>query len=428
MAQISADVINEVRVRTAPEVSDATWTPLVLRPGQSIQGEVVNGWLKYTDERYVVYGRDNQRQEFLYSILRDAETELIRTAPGVEPVKPGPSPGPSPDSPAQPIKHLAPKLGISVLVNHHLLEPAYQAGIRAFLIMEGLLAAVEFKQKHPDAVVMYRRFLPHGGGIPEARLFSGETKMGNGVVFVSPLNECDSFCYGSPAEIEQRARFDVTLGEMCRQHGTLYAAGGFSMGTPDFTNAAICDAMRQFYAPAYNAGTFAMNMHLYSPNMGWIFGRNKAIDLGDLAQFPVDENGVQRMPVGRDGHLATIDYGDVTRSIGESDQRIWFERRWEMLFTKCGFNPDPKLLGIYCDETGVDEGGVGGFPAHQANSGEVNAWCREFVRLNGLPLTANGVTHASPFRAAAIFQAGEKKNWTGYNVEPWFNEIASANG
>jgi len=307
-----------------------------------------------------------------------------------------------------------------------LLEPAYQAGIRSFLIMEGLLAAVEFKQKHPDAVVMYRRFLPHGSGIPSVDLFSGETKMGNGVVFVSPLNECGSYCYGSPGEIEQRAKFDVAMGERCKTHGTLYAAGGFSMGTPDFTNPAICDAMRRFYAPAYNAGIFALNMHLYSPNMGWIFGRNKAINLTDLVRNPLDENGVLRLPVGRDGHIATVDYGG-DRAIGEGDQRIWFERRWEFLFTKCGFDPDPRLLGIYCDETGVDEGGVGGFPAHQAGNSEVNAWCREFIKVNSLPLTINGVTNSSPLRGAAIFQAGEKKNWTGYNVEHWFGEIANAN-
>ena len=418
MAPITVDVVNEVRVRTAPEVSDATWTPLVLRAGQTLSGEVENGWLKYTDPRYVIYGRDNQKQESLYSVLRDGDTELIRLAT---------KPEPAPDVTPEPRKRTAFKLGVSVLVNHQLLEPAYQAGVRSFLIMEGLLAAVEFKQRHPDAVVMYRRFLPHGSGIPSVSLFSGESKMGNGVVFVSPLNECDSYCYGSPGEIEQRAKFDVAMGELCKANGTLYAAGGFSMGTPDFTNQAICDAMRNFYAPAYNAGTFALNMHLYSPNMGWIFGRNKAIDLTDLARNPLDENGVLRLPVGRDGHMATVDYSGGDRAIGEGDQRIWFERRWEFLFTKCGFNPDPRLLGIYCDETGVDEGGVGGFPAHHAGNAEVNAWCREFIKVNSLPLTINGVSNASPLRGAAIFQAGEKKNWTGYNVEQLFNEIASAN-
>ena len=92
MAPITVDIVNEVRVRTAPEVSDATWTPLVLRAGQVLSGEVENGWLKYTDPRYVVYGRDDQKLEALYSILRDGDTELIRLS-----TKPEPAPDVTPE-------------------------------------------------------------------------------------------------------------------------------------------------------------------------------------------------------------------------------------------------------------------------------------------------------------------------------------------
>ena len=92
MAPITVDIVNEVRVRTAPEVSDATWTPLVLQAGQVLSGEVENGWLKYTDPRYVVYGRDDQKLEALYSILRDGDTELIRLS-----TKPEPAPDVTPE-------------------------------------------------------------------------------------------------------------------------------------------------------------------------------------------------------------------------------------------------------------------------------------------------------------------------------------------
>ncbi len=112
MSPIKASVINEVRVRTLPEVSDASWTPLVLRAGQVLSGEVVNGWFVYSDPRYVIYAREGQRQELLYSILQDGDTELIRTSDAPVPV-------PQPE----PMKRTAFKLGISVLVNHHLLEP-----------------------------------------------------------------------------------------------------------------------------------------------------------------------------------------------------------------------------------------------------------------------------------------------------------------
>lgn len=273
-------------------------------------------------------------------------------------------------------------MGVSVLISHNLLQTAYDQGCRAFLIMEGLVTAVQFKIGHPDAVVMYRRWLPHGSGIPDPAAFSGEARMGNGVVFVTPLNECDNYCYGSPGEIEERAKFDAALGAMCKQHGTIYAAGGFSMGTPDFTSPAICDAMRRHYAPAYNANLFGMNMHLYSPSMSHIY----------------EPAGWQ-----------------------------WYERRWEFLFTKCGFDPSPGHLGIYCDETGVDEGGVGGFPAHGASGLDVQRWAASFASLSKLPLSIGGVEYPSPFRAAAVFQAGDTNNWRGYNVQPYMAEIGRSN-
>lgn len=271
------------------------------------------------------------------------------------------------------------KLGVSVLNSHNLLEPAYAAGIRAFLIMDGVLAAVQFKRAHPDAVVMYRRFLPHGAGIPDPAAFAAEAGMGNGVVFVSPLNECDNWCYGSPAEIESRAKFDAALAAMCKASGTVYAGGGFSMGTPDFTRADICDAMKRFYAPHYNSGLMGINMHLYSPNMQHIY---------------------------------------------TAANWIWYERRWQFLFDKCGFDPSPNLVGIYSDETGVDEGGVGGFPAHGAGGAAVQQWGREFCKAQRQPLSA---AFPSPVRAATIFQAGDTGKWSGYNVSPWLGDIAKAN-
>lgn len=366
---IKAPVRVAVRVRTGPEVSDATWTPLALKEGQVVEGVAENGWLKYADPRFTIYDTDGNEQDALYSVLKWNGIEYI-TVPS--------DPAPPITPPAGPANF---KMGVSVLTRHDLLNAAYDAGCRAFLIMEGLLAAVQFKMGHQDAVVMYRKYLGHGGGIPDANLFSSESRMGNGVVFVTPLNECDGPCYGSPGEIEQRAKFDAALGAMCKQHGTIYAAGGFSMGTPDFTNPAICDAMRRHYAPAYNAGVFGMNMHLYSPTMQHVY----------------DPNGLQ-----------------------------WYERRWEFLFTKCGFDPSPNLLGIYSDETGVDEGGVGGFPAHHAGSQDVQKWSAEFAKVSKAPLVVNGVAYPSPMRGAAIFQAGHQ-DWRGYSVEPWFAEIGKAN-
>ena len=355
-----ATVKTEVRVRIGPEVSDATWTPLALKEGQVLDGTVQGDFFKYADPRFVVYNKAGQRVDALYSAIKYNGIQYLAVA----------------SDPVPPVSNF--KLGVSVLHAHHLLEPAYQAGIRCFLIMDGVLAAVQFKRAHPDAIVMYRRFLDHGSGIPSAAAFGAEAAMGNGIIFVSPLNECDNWCYGSPGEIQARANFDAALAAMCKANGTIYAGGGFSMGTPDFTRADICDAMKRFYAPHYNSGLMALNMHLYSPTMN---------------------------------------------HINSPSELIWYERRWQFLFDKCGFDPSPNLLGVYADETGLDEGGIGGFPAHGANCEAIRQWGATFVAikrqgLGGFP---------SPMRGAAIFQAGDTGRWAGYNVQGCFDAIARAN-
>jgi len=356
-----ATVKTEVRVRIGPEVSDATWTPLALKEGQTLDGTVQGDFFKYTDSRFVVYNKAGQRIDALYSAIKYGATQYLTVAS--DPPPPAPSNF---------------KLGVSVLHAHHLLEPAYQAGVRCFLIMDGILAAVQFKRAHPDAVVMYRRFLDHGAGIPNPAAFSAEAAMGNGIVFVSPLNECDNWCYGSPGEIQARAIFDSQLAAMCKANGTIYAGGGFSMGTPDFTRADICDAMKRFYAPHYNSGLMAINMHLYSPNANHI---NSPLEW------------------------------------------IWYERRWQFLFDKCGFDPSPALQGIYCDETGLDEGGIGGFPAHNLGCEAIRQWGAAFVAAQRQGLGAV----PSPMKGAAIFQAGDTGRWGGYNVQGCFDAIAKAN-
>jgi len=358
-----ATVITEVRVRIGPEVSDATWTPLALKEGQVLDGVVQGDFFKYADSRFVVYNKAGQRVDALYSAIKHNGIQYLAVAS---------------DPPTTPPPPSAFKLGVSVLHAHHLLEPAYQAGIRCFLVMDGVLAAVQFKRAHPDAIVMYRRFLDHGAGIPNPSAFSAEAALGNGIVFVSPLNECDNWCYGSPGEIQARAMFDTQLAAMCKANGTIYAGGGFSMGTPDFTRQDICDAMRKFYAPHYNSGLMALNMHLYSPNANHI---NSPLEW------------------------------------------IWYERRWQFLFDKCGFDPSPNLLGIYCDETGVDEGGVGGFPAHGMGCEAIRQWGAAFVAAQRQGLGS----FPSPVRGAAIFQAGDTGRWGGYNVQGCFDAIAKAN-
>lgn len=391
----------------------ATPNPAGSHLGTVPVGEIVTVQRETTGYAEVVIGAGGGRLNYARTTIQQVGYLSLEYLANVdEPVPP-------------PIVNSAFKLGVSVLNAHHLLEPAYQAGIRAFLIMDGVLAAVQFKQAHPDAIVMYRRYIG-SRGIPDPNAFAAEAGMGNGVVFVTPLNECDAWCYGTPAEIESRARFDTELARMCRDKGTIYAAGGFSMGTPDFTRADICDAMRRHYAPGYNNGLYGMNWHTYSPAMSWIYGvPTKAVRAARLALKR--DGDVLKIKVGRNQHEATLVIGHglhgalaVNDPIG---QRIWFERRWEWLFDACGFNADPNLLGIYSDETGIDEGGVGGFPAHGAGDAEIERWGREYCALQRLALNGG----ASVMRGSAIFQAGDPARWAGYNVAGNFGAIARAN-
>lgn len=149
-----------------------------------------------------------------------------------------------------------------------------------------------------------------------------------------------------------------------------------STGTPDFTNDGVCKAIREELAPAINSGRVRyIDMHNYSPDMQHIY----------------DDSGL-----------------------------IWYERRWEFLYTKCGVNPTAPV-SIISSETGVDEGGHGGFPAHQCSRDDVNRWCTRFIEVQLRPLIVNGVSYRSPFLAGTVFQSGDdgtdKGHWGGYNVE-----------
>jgi hypothetical protein len=83
---------------------------------------------------------------------------------------------------------------------------------------------------------------------------------------------------------------------------------------------------------------------------------------------------------------------------------------------------------IISSETGVDQGGIGGFPAHNALRDEVVRWCNRYLEVQQRPLVVNGQSYPSPFLAATIFQSGDRGTqrggWAGYNVEgylplPW---------
>ena len=261
------------------------------------------------------------------------------------------------------------RLGTNVITGSgDVARRALAAGCNALSIIDGFQLAADLANDQ-SITVMARRYVRSMPPADPDLIFEGAWSPH--VVYLTPLNECDVICYGSPEEIARRAGYDREMWRKMKARGRKYAGGGFSVGTPDYTRPDICDAMRTHYAPLYADG-MAINYHLYSPT--------------------------------------------PTHAMDE-----WYEGRYRFLFTHCGFDPNPNLAGIYCDETGLDEGGVGGFPAHGMSASQIGAWCKRFLEYS-----RDGAIFAGLLRAAVIFQSGNVTDWRGYNVDYALAEIGAA--
>jgi hypothetical protein len=247
------------------------------------------------------------------------------------------------------------KLGLNTLTRGERARQEAEHGCRYFLCMNDFTGAAQLKRAFPDAIVMVRRFFEHGW-LPSAdQIMNGlEGAIHKDLIYIG-LNEADQIGQDGNA-LRTRAQLDLEVARRIRQgSGATYAAGTFSMGCPDFTNNETCEIIREHYAPAYNAGLIAIDMHLYTPN---------------------------------------------PQHINQPGEWKWFERRWEFLFTRCGF--DPKIRAIYCSETGLDEGGVGGFKAHNYTQEQFRDWCEKYIALQNAPLVVDG---------------NDDRRWDGYDME-----------
>ena len=261
------------------------------------------------------------------------------------------------------------RLGIHAMSNSDVAFEEARQGCRFFLCMDNFTGASELKRAHPDAVVMVRRFFPHGVVPSVEQIINGlEGAKHRDLIYIG-LNEADQLGQDGD-DLRRRAQIDIEVAQRIRQgSGATYAAGTFSMGTPDFTNPETCQIIRELYAPAYNSGLIAFDMHLYSPN---------------------------------------------PQHINQPHEWQWFERRWEFLFTRCGF--DPNVRAIYCSECGLDQSGVGGFKAHAYSQEKFADWCDKYIRLQSAPLVLDGKAYPSPIIGGAIFQASDRGNWAGYDI------------
>lgn len=299
-----------------------------------------------------------------------------------EPDKPKPEP-PKTDAPKpEPPKVESPSsifhLGVNALVNDSMAYEEAKRGCRYFLIMNRPDEASRLKRDFPDAVVMLRRFFDHGWMPNVDQIIDGLWGAKDPNLVYIGLNETDQIGQDGAA-LRKRAELDIAVAWRIKQiSGATYAAGTFSMGTPDFTSAETCRIIREMYAPYYNSGLIGFDMHLYSPDM---------------------------------------------KHIDKPGEHQWFERRWEFLFTKCGF--DPSVRAIYCSETGLDEAGVGGFRSHAANKDYFRDWAKKYIALQEAPLVIGGRAYPSPILGGAIFQLGGNRDpkWDGYEIVDYLPEL-----
>jgi len=309
----------------------------------------------------------------------------------------------------KPVSSSVSRIGLNVLNRHEEVAlPAAKAGCRYFIILNNPGFASRLKNEYPDAVVMARRYWDKHVPSTEEFLNAMDGCRDSRLIYTG-LNEADELSQDING-IRQRAHFDRVIADKIREiSGARYAAGAFSMGTPDITDQAVCKVMREEYADYYNRGLFDFHGHYYSPNMAF----------GTVSRDLESTKIVNR--VGKSGYEATW-IGTATRAMNGSMTPIdakWFETRWRYLFTDCGFDINSPSR-IHCSETGVDEGGVGGFPAHNATNTDVDRWVNWFCDEQAMPVLGK----QSPFVGGAVFQVGNREDWNGYNVQQYYDVFA----
>lgn len=358
-------------------------------------------------------------------VFNDEELKVEKTVPflgwvagwlvKIETVTPPPPPPPPPIQ--------APWLGVNVIASKDALFDSEAKGNKLFFGIDMEYELRGIKQRHPDAVVINRRWIPGStkptSGQQLADMIGGQ----DDGTWYETLNEYDNLSGGTPEQLRERIRVELECCDIQRKRGVLTMMGGYPMGCPDWTQPWVIELMKQ-YASRYNSDPgVAFSYHPYSPS---ILRTDPTKPSGTAIRTAI--MGQPQMvtgPVGRMGHIATYErqtLWDFAKSSALAGGSIggpmdeWFEGRWRWLFWKAGFNP--KLRKIYGTEGGLDEGGVGGFPAHNATDEQFVYWCEAHQNYQSSPITVNGIVYPSPYAGTAIFTYSKLQNekWRGFDI------------
>lgn len=338
-----------------------------------------------------------------------------------------------PPPPPSPPPTGTPWIGVNVITHAQSALDATRLGCRAFVIMDNQDTCRQIKTMYSDAVVVARTWTSNWqlDGDALAAKIGGQN---DGVIY-ELYNEADNWSYGTLDQIRTRITHELRACELLRAKGVRVCLGGYSMGTPDYTNVDIINQVKR-YADRYNNDPGAyFSYHGYSPSM--------------LRTVPAARAVTERMisvegSIGRNTTIAIVN-GEViavpkTPSIATWEQSAdsprsavgtsiggqmdhWFETRYEWLFTSCGFNPAKR--GIILTEDGVDEGGIGGYPAHNATTADFERITQAQQVAHTRPIVVNGVAYANPVIARMLFQHSSNTiaTWAGFSVSGWIGSL-----
>ncbi len=277
--------------------------------------------------------------------------------------------------PITPVPATKVNVGLHVMSNGHIAGAEAARGCKFFLIMDNFLSAHQIKTAYPSATVMVRKYIRNR--VPVADMVRALEVYPESRLVYTGHNESD-IIGTSPDAIVERAQFDVAMAKAIKAiaPNARYAAGTFSRGEPNLWDAATIDAVKNWYAPAFNSGLIDFDMHSYS---------------------------------------TTVD-------LNEAD-RYWIVCRWQRLFEVCGFDPN-RAQSIYSSETGVDDGHLHGFTGVAATNAQVESWCQKYVSTNSV-LLLNGKTYNNIFVGGAIFQFGGNGDtqWNGFEASKYIENI-----
>lgn len=151
-------------------------------------------------------------------------------------------------------------LGIHQLADKAKARESLDNGARAVMVFEDATLAHQLSFAHPDAIIMHRKYFKHAPSprdmIAQHGVNPDET--GNpSRAWYRGINEFDAPGFdGDERGILKRAAWDLECAAILKRAApnARWIAGGFSHGTPDFTQPGICEAVRRGYADAYNRG------------------------------------------------------------------------------------------------------------------------------------------------------------------------------